>query len=141
MGIDDRDYMREDPADWWKPGFSIKHWLIIGILAISLLTSLVYFGRSIGITKRFKRQPSVAKHATPAPPAERSRLVNLNTATIEELQTLPGIGTKRARLIVANRPYQSVDDLARLPSMGGKLVNDLRPLVMTEESTERIPPR
>ena len=31
MGIYDRDYMREDdPADWWKPGYSIKRWLTIG---------------------------------------------------------------------------------------------------------------
>jgi hypothetical protein len=46
MGIYDRDSMREDdPGDWWKPSYSIKRWLIIGILALSLLD----LARSAGV--------------------------------------------------------------------------------------------
>jgi competence protein ComEA len=37
--------------------------------------------------------------------------VNINKATVAELDTLWGIGTARADSIVKNRPYQSVDDL------------------------------
>jgi competence ComEA-like helix-hairpin-helix protein len=127
VGIYDRDYMREeDPADWWKPGYSIKRWLVIGILAVSLLSSLVYFGRSIGITK------SSTHHG------KGSLRVNVNTATIEQLQTLPGIGPAKAKLIVANRPYQSIDDLAKLQGVGAKLVNDLRPFIKTDGRTEKL---
>jgi len=132
MGIYDRDYMREedDPADWWKPGHSIKRWLIIGIIAVSLLTSLVFLGRSIGIPKLFKPRPAVTEKG--------SLRVNINTATIEELKTLPGIGPKKARLIVANRPYQSVEDLAKLQAIGQKLATDLRPLIKIDGKTERL---
>ena len=37
--------------------------------------------------------------------------VNLNTATAEELDSLPGIGEKRSEAIIKGRPYKSVADL------------------------------
>jgi competence ComEA-like helix-hairpin-helix protein len=135
MGMYDRDYMREDddPADSWKPGYAIKRWLTIGIIAVSLLTSVVFLGRSIGIPKLFKSR---------APVAEKGSLrVNINTATIEELKTLPGIGPAKARLIVANRPYQSIEDLAKLQGIGQKLATDLRRLIKIDGNTERLPSR
>jgi competence ComEA-like helix-hairpin-helix protein len=135
MGMYNRDYMREedDPGDWWKPGYSIKRWLIIAIIAVSLLTSVVYLGRSIGIPKLFKSRPALAEKG--------SLRVNINTATIEELQALPGIGPAKARLIAANRPYQSVENLAKLQGIGHRLATDLRPLIKIDRKTERLPSR
>ena len=40
-----------------------------------------------------------------------SKTVNVNTATVAELDTLWGIGSTRAESIVKNRPYKSVDEL------------------------------
>lgn len=110
MGIYDRDYMREDdPADWWKPGYSIKRWLIIGTLAVSLLTSVLYFARSAGFG-RSKQSSTRAENL--------SLKVNINTATEEELDTLPNIGPARAKLIIAGRPYKSVDELKKVSGIG-----------------------
>ena len=38
-------------------------------------------------------------------------LINVNNASVEELDTLPGIGQITAEKIISNRPYQSVDEL------------------------------
>jgi competence ComEA-like helix-hairpin-helix protein len=144
MGIYDRDYMREgdEPADWWKPGYSIKRWLTIGIIAVSLLTSVVFLGRSIGIPKLFTSRAAVTKHSSPLTRHQKGSLrVNINTATIEQLQTLPGIGPAKARLIVANRPYQSVDDLAKLQGIGEKLTANLRSFIKIDGTTEQLPTR
>jgi competence protein ComEA len=67
--------------------------------------------------------------------------MNINTATIEELETLPGIGPAKARLIVANRPYQSVDDLAKLQGIGQNLTANLRSFVKIDGTTEQLPSR
>ena len=49
--------------------------------------------------------PAAAEIAAPseAPPAAPEGTVNINTATAAELETLPGIGEKRAADIVADR--------------------------------------
>lgn len=56
-------------------------------------------------------------------------LLNLNSATAAELETLPGIGPSKAAAIIANRPYVSVDDLERVPGIGPKTIEQFRDLV------------
>lgn len=40
-----------------------------------------------------------------------TKLVDINSATLTDLRSLPGIGTAYARKIVEGRPYASVDEL------------------------------
>jgi competence protein ComEA len=49
-----------------------------------------------------------------APPQMRTfKTVDLNEASVDELQTLPQITAEYARKIVAGRPYRSIEELAR----------------------------
>ncbi len=54
-----------------------------------------------------KPQPAISTSER----SQQMRLVDINKATLTELRSLPGIGTVKAREIVAGRPYASVDDL------------------------------
>jgi competence protein ComEA len=53
--------------------------------------------------------PAAPRAATPAPAAQGT-LVNLNTATKEQLDSLPQIGDARAAAIIAKRPYKDWAD-------------------------------
>lgn len=59
--------------------------------------------------------------------------VSLSSATVEELDALPGIGPITAEKIVAYRtehgPFSSVDDLDAVPGIGPTRVEQLRELV------------
>ena len=60
-------------------------------------------------------------------------LIDLNTATAQELETLPGIGPVMAGRIVTHRdtngPFASVDDIQNVPGIGPKTLESIRPLV------------
>lgn len=51
--------------------------------------------------------------------AETSKL-DVNSASEQELQTVPGIGPAYAHRIIAARPFQSADDLKRVKGLGAK---------------------
>lgn len=55
--------------------------------------------------------------------------IDLNTASTDQLQQLPGIGPVNAAKIVADRPYQSIEDLLKIPGIGEKTLEKLRPCV------------
>lgn len=62
--------------------------------------------------------------------------VNLNTATEADLQTISGIGAKRAADIVAYREanggFKSVDDLNNVSGIGDKTMESIRPYVTVD---------
>lgn len=55
--------------------------------------------------------------------------VSLNSASVEALEALPGIGPAIAARIVAHRPFARVDDLTIVPGIGPRTLQRLRPLV------------
>ena len=60
----------------------------------------------------------------------REARVSLNRASLAELEALPGVGPALARRIVAHRPYLRVEDLLRVPGIGPKTLERLRPYVV-----------
>jgi beta-lactamase superfamily II metal-dependent hydrolase len=56
--------------------------------------------------------------------------VDLNEASEDELEALPGIGPTLARRIVGGRPYRSIDDLKNVRGIGEARAEQLRPLVI-----------
>ncbi len=68
-----------------------------------------------------------------APVAKTASKLNLNRASADELQALPGVGPVLAQRMVewrqAHGRYRSVDDLQDVKGIGKKRLAQLRPLV------------
>jgi competence protein ComEA len=82
--------------------------------------------------------PGSAAPGTPSTTSQPTKgastaLINLNTATVEQLDTLPGVGPVRAAAIVAwrnaNGKFTSVDQLGEVDGIGPGRLEKLRPLV------------
>ena len=80
--------------------------------------------------RRVVRSQRPGRPARPSPTAP----VDLNTATVEQLDALPGVGPVTAQKIVDYRaehgPFTSVDDLDAIPGIGPARIENLRGLVI-----------
>lgn len=84
--------------------------------------------------------PQTTSETSPTPEANQqpsdSSTININTATMEELMTLPYIGEVKAKAILEYRnaygPFKSVEELLNVKGIGEKTLEKLRPLVKVE---------
>lgn len=76
--------------------------VMVFVLAVGLL------GAPSAFAQASKDKPAKAE----AKPADKkAELIDINTASADELQKLKGIGDAYAKKIVANRPYTGKDEL------------------------------
>ena len=75
--------------------------------------------------------PAPADNAAPSDSGQSGALININTATREELETLPSIGEVRAQAIIAYREehggFRTTDELMEVSGIGEKIFADIAP--------------
>ena len=83
----------------------------------------------------FQKTPAPVAQSNQTPPAEPASAgpLNINTASADELDELPGIGEVIAERIVAYREshgaFSSIEELAEVSGISERMVDDLRPLI------------
>ncbi len=77
--------------------------------------------------------PPAVVPAAPAPsPAAQGAVVAINRASRDELESLPGIGPRKAAALVAareERPFRRPSDLRRVKGFGARTIRRLAPLL------------
>jgi competence protein ComEA len=90
-------------------------------------------GSSVSSGSTAPGAPGTGSHPDRPDKPARSEVVNLNTATVQQLDALPGVGPVTAAAIVAwreaNGKFTKVDQLAEVDGIGPARLEKLRPLV------------
>jgi len=82
---------------------------------------------------------AVISEGTPSPLAGEE-LVNINTASVEELDKLPGIGPTTAQKIIAyreeNGPFARIEDIVNVSGIGSAIYEGLKDLITVGDEEE-----
>jgi competence protein ComEA len=102
-------------------------------LALVNLAAPVSDGIQVVVPKRLPAAAAAAPASPGAPAAAPQGPVHLNTATLEQLDALPGVGPITAQKILdyrqQNGGFASVDELDAVPGVGPARMEQLRELV------------
>lgn len=103
--------------------------------------------QKVNLAKRLEDQmvivvPKVGEEAEEIPAGEtrneatKEGKVNINTATVEELKTLKGVGEKKAEAIIEyrkkNGSFQTKEDLMKVRGIGKKLFDSFQERIVTQ---------
>ena len=103
--------------------------------------------QKVNLAKRLEDQmvivvPKVGEEAEEIPAGEtrkeatKDAKVNINTATVEELKTLKGVGEKKAEAIIEyrkkNGSFQTKEDLMKVRGIGKKLFESFQERIVTQ---------
>jgi DNA uptake protein ComE-like DNA-binding protein len=101
------------------------------LVILGAVTTLLALPASAQTPQTTPTKPSTSMMA--AKPAPAAPLVDINSASAEDLDKLPGIGKSRADAIIKGRPYKGKDDLVNKKILTPGVYNGIKGKIIAKQ--------
>jgi competence protein ComEA len=104
----------------------------IGI--IGAMAALLVLPAAAQTTQTTPAKPAPSMTTAPkATPGSSAALVDINTASADDLSALPGIGEARSAAIIKGRPYKGKDDLLNRHILSPSVYNGIKTKIIAKQ--------
>ena len=98
----------------------------LAVIGVTMLLVVPAVGQTVS--------PSNSPNSTAATKsAQAGQLIDINSASAEELDKLPGVGPARVKAIIANRPYSGKDDLTQRKIIPANVYNQIKDKIIARQ--------